>query len=306
MIPVFIATFTSVNLFKKQIKTLIENELKSDLERVSLHFNNWKNRLYYQIKSITLDNTCKTTLKLEISEQLNDFIERHRKEYNLDYLAAFNLKGELVSHSGFKIKFKKNALQWIESTDTYSNPANKAFYQYLFSDDNTLKHIFIESVQPVYVRDEKVGYVAGGYNLSTKNSFFQDIYKNFKNNIFAVLIKNKVVCFVSNDNNLKGYYPDYLDLNKKDSSNYLSIKGNKFSLAYLELKDKNEILVCTVIIASSLKRMEEMMAETGNRIALFSSLGILVALFYSKAFQKNFSSSKKCSKGYDFCLKRQF
>lgn len=307
MIPVFIATFTSVTLFKKQIKTLIENELKSDLERVSLNFDNWKNRLYYQIKSITLDNTCKTTLKLEINEQLNDFMERHRKEYKLDYVAAFNLRGELISYSGFQLKFKKNALQWIESTDTYSYPTNKPFYEYLFSDDNPLEHVFIESVQPVFVRDEKVGYVAGGYNLSSKDSFFQDIYRNFKNNIFAVLIKNKVVCFVSNDNDLEGFYPKYLELNGNDSSNYLTINGHKFSLVFVDLKDKNENSVCKVIIASSLKRMEVMMAETRNRIALFSCLGILVALFFTARLSRKISLPvRNVVKGMTFASRGNF
>ncbi|MCB9480669.1 MAG: response regulator [Desulfobacteraceae bacterium] len=309
IIPVFIATYTSVNLFKTHIKTLISNELNSGLESVSLIFQNWKNRLYYQIKSITLDNTCKTTIKLEVEEQLNVFLEKHRDEYSLDYLAAFNLKGEIIAWSGFENKIKGNVLDWLENSDVNVYSANRPFYKSLSLNNGfQAESVFIESVQPVFIRDQKIGYIAGGYNLTSGESFLRDINNNFRNNLFVILINKKVVGFLSNDDNFYGARPKYIEYNESDLKNQLlEINNQKFTPAFVVIKDRKGIPVCTVIMASSIKRMEQMMNETRNRIVLFSSLGILLALFFTSRLSRKISKPvRNVVKGMTFASRGNF
>ncbi|MGE4520044.1 MAG: response regulator [Desulfobacteraceae bacterium] len=308
IIPVFIATYTSVSLFKSHIRSLIANELKSDLESVSLIFQNWKDRLYHHVKSITLDNTCKITIKLEISEQLDDFLERHRKEYNLHYLAAFTENGHLLSWSGFSKPDNLDGSKIIKNLDSDIYAANRPFYQYLSAENGPPQNIYIESVLPVFLRGEKVGYIAGGYNLTEGKFFINDIYKNFKENVFAVLIGSQVTAFASNDKALNSTPPKNITIDEKGKKNQiLNINGQKFTSAFFIVNDRKGSPVCTVLMASDLKRMEEMMKEARNKIILFSMVGILLALFFTSRISRKISMPvRNVVKGMTFASRGNF
>jgi signal transduction histidine kinase/PleD family two-component response regulator/HPt (histidine-containing phosphotransfer) domain-containing protein len=307
-IPVVIATYTSVSLFKSNIRTLISNELKSDLESVSLIFGNWKTRLYHHVKSISLDNTCKITIKLEISEQLTDFLEKHREEYNLDYLAAFNKYGHLISWSGFEKPDNFAAFKFINEHNGDIYASNRPFFDHIASKKSYPQNIYIESVLPVHLRDEKVGYIIGGYNLSQTEFFISDISKNFSENLFAVLIGERVTVFSSNDKILNASPPHIIELDTKGGKNQiLDIKGQKYTSAFFVVKDKKGSPVCSVLMASDLKKMEEMMREATTKIVLFSLIGILVALFFTSRISRKISMPvRNVVKGMTFASRGNF
>jgi|GEM_PF-6649459 len=307
-VPVFLAAYSSITIFKTHIKKLIISELDSDIENTDLVLQNWKNSLQYHLKSVASHNTSKTTLKLGINHQLKEFLESGYNQYGLDYIIIFDENGKFLSHFGFKKNNNNNfnvsnLMTGVYPTDT------PLFYNLKKDPDSLHRSLYIESVVPVYYRDEKVGYAAGGYNISSNEKFISDISGNLEQN-FCIISADKEVLQV-----IKG----------KDNSDYSSkhefmTSGMKYSATRIIKNRKKEFIISSkkigvsssgkefdLIMASDLERMHNMMASTRNFILMISSVGIFIAVLITLRISRKISRPvRNVVKGMTFASRGNF
>lgn len=277
-IPIFIASFSGISLFKKNLRKMIINELNSDLNNTKIIFENWVDNLSHQMKIISYDNICKINIGLNIPGEINSVLDKYVKEYNFDYLLAFDSKGGILGHAGFKTSdgaiCSMGEFELIEGT--YST--DKPLYLF-FSNKTNFESVYIESVFPVVLREKVVGYVAGGYNLTGSNNFLNDISKTI-NRTICFILRNGIIydsthVFKNNKIEKISKLKTFLQDEKID---FLTNDGRKYVALSTDIKSRDKKSLCKIYLAIDIVEIEKMLSFARNVIPLIALFSILVAL----------------------------
>ncbi|MGM0417500.1 MAG: response regulator [Thermodesulfobacteriota bacterium] len=307
-VPVFLAAYSSVTIFKTHIKKLITSELDSDIENTELILKNWKNSLQYHLKSVASHNTSKINLKLGIEHKLEEFLESALDQYKLNYIIIFDENGKILSHFGFK-KNNNNSFNINNLKTGVYTTDSPLFYNLQKNTHSEVFPLFLESVVPVYYRDEKVGYAAGGYNIFSNEKFLSDISGSLDQNFCIITADDEVIKVIAGKD--KSDYiseHDFIPSEKNESATrFIKNKNKEFIISSKNIVNKGSEKLYNLVMASDLERMYKMMASTRNLIIMISSIGIFLAILITLRISRKISRPvRNVVKGMTFASRGNF
>ncbi len=97
LIPMAIATWSTVNSLRRHLIEDVHTSLGVDLEIAALSFANQFEKLRTVVRTVSLDNTVKTTLRLDILPQLEKHINSLAELHSLDALAVLDANGRVIA-----------------------------------------------------------------------------------------------------------------------------------------------------------------------------------------------------------------
>ena len=308
-IPMSIATFYAIGSFDKYIKQEIKNELQSNLTVASLIYDNHKQKLTAIARAISLDNTCKIILNLDMKSQLATYISGLFNEYDLTMLIITDKNGRIVCH-GNDVVFSASDLsghnlikrvingESVISTEIESDPGllQKIFHdESLQGSDNSL--LMIEAAMPIYLRNELIGTVLVGDLLNNNMKLAGNIKETTDETECFILMGDRIISSTFLDKNGVPLLGKYLHLSEdtKERSEIkdVEILGNRYILDFQTIKDINNRDVGLLAVASNLKRMEIMKKATRDRMLLISAGGIVLAIILTILISKKISNPIK-------------
>ncbi|MCD4755515.1 MAG: HAMP domain-containing protein, partial [Deltaproteobacteria bacterium] len=292
--PMSIATFYAIGSFDKYIKQEVENKFRSNLTIASLIYDNHKQRLTAIAQAISLDNTCKIALNLDMKSQLATYISGIFNEYDLTVLIVTDKNGQIVcqgNEAGFSASdlsghdLIKRAIngESVISTEIESDPGllKKSFHdESLHGSGNSL--LMIEAAMPIYLKNELVGAVLVGYLLNNNMKFVENIKETSGETECFILMGDRIISSTFLDKNGVPLLGKYLhlseDTGERSEIKDVEILGNRYILDFQTIKDINNQDVGLLAVASNLKRMEIMEKATRDRMLLISACGIVLAI----------------------------
>ena len=308
-IPMSIATFYAIGSFDKYIKQEIKNELQSNLTIASLIYDNHKQKLTAIARAISLDNTCKIILNLDMKSQLATYISGLFNGYDLTMLIITDENGRIVCQ-GNDVGFSASDLsghdlikrvingESVISTEIESDPGllKKIFHdESLQESDNSL--LMIEAAMPIYLRNELIGAVLVGDILNNNMKLVGNIKETSCETECFILMGDRIISSTFLDKNgvpLLGKY-FHLSEDTKEISEIkdMEILGNRYILDFQTIKDINNQDVGLLAVASNLKRMEIMKKATRDRMLLISAGAIVLAIILTILVSKKITDPIK-------------
>ncbi|MBV5329832.1 MAG: hypothetical protein JZU65_19750, partial [Chlorobium sp.] len=96
LLPMLLATVFIFFSYREQINQSLNRELQASLGACKLFYQNIEDRLALTTIATANDNTCKTTLRLGVLPQLQKQLETLAREYQMDFLLATDISGNIV------------------------------------------------------------------------------------------------------------------------------------------------------------------------------------------------------------------
>jgi len=173
LLPMLLASWSSLHLLKKHLVQDMHGQLKSSISAATLAYGHEMKRVERAIMAVSLSNTVKTTLRLNIFGQLKRELDQFANQYDLDFLLITdglgNLKVSLFPGHELTLDFYSHPiLSEAMLQGMYSGTVLEENAALLFFLEMAGKNIYsapivtLESASPVIVRDRVIGYIFGG------------------------------------------------------------------------------------------------------------------------------------------------
>jgi signal transduction histidine kinase/DNA-binding NarL/FixJ family response regulator len=304
-----IATFYAIGSFDKYIKQEVENELQSNFTIASLIYDNHKQKLTAIAHAISLDNTCKIALNLDMKSQLATYISRLFNEYDITMLIITDKNGQIICQ-GNEVGFSASDVsghdlikrvingESVISTEIETDPG---LLKEILNDDSLSgsgnSALMIEAAMPIYLRNELVGVVLVGDLLNNNMKLVENIKETSGETECFILMGDRIISSTFLDKNGVPLVGKHLHLSEDigDTSEIkeVEILGSRYMFAFKEIKNINNEDVGLLAVASNLKRMEIMKKATRDRMLLISAGGIVLAIFLTILISKKITNPIK-------------
>jgi PAS domain S-box-containing protein len=154
LLPLIISGVLFQNLLGKQLETILENRLISELKSFSLVLKNHTEELNRGLSKLASDNTIQMTLNLEIFSQLEKYLEAQMKVLNFSTIEIYDNDAELITTLGLEITDRHISNQTV-----------------LITSGN---HALLCSASDIKRDDQLLGHIHGAVSL-TDEEFLEDV-----------------------------------------------------------------------------------------------------------------------------------
>lgn len=310
LLLMLLASWSALHLLKKHLFRDMHRQLKSSVSTATLAYGHEVKRVEWAVMAISLNNTVKTTLRLDIFGQLKRELDQLASLYELDFLLITDGLGELQVSP-----FPGREL----TRDFYSHPIlYEAMMQGLYSgtmleENAALLHFFeldgkdiysapivtIEAASPVIVRNRVIGYIFGGV-MATGNQPLMARLQEAAGCKQVILVAGNRIAAVSGtgDGHLdRGYrYPrqlDYQDQRSADVSlhnlTYSGEEGEEV-FDYQTLKMPEDEPLAALICSYSLSRFYNLLANIRNSMAGVFIIGMFLSMLLAMLMSRSIAA----------------
>ncbi len=309
LLPMLLASWSSLYLLKKHLVTDMHSQLRTSISAATLSYHHEMSRVERAIMAISLNNTVKTTLRLEIFGQLKRELDQLVGQYDLDFLLITDGLGDI----------KVSPFPGFELTrDLYSHPVlYAAMLQGLYSgtmleENTTILHflelagknidfapiVTIEAASPIIVRDRVIGYILGGV-MATGNRQLMSALQKAAGCKVSLVAGNRVAAVSGGDAGQpdRGYrFSGALDYQKSQSSvehlhRLTSVSdAGETVFEYRPLEMPGEDSMIALVCSYSLNRFSRLLANIrGSMIGVFI-VGMLLAVLLTSLMSRSIAA----------------
>ena len=191
LLPMIFAAWSLHNLLQQHIAQDVSGRLQSEASAASLYYQGQVDRIRSAIHTVALDNTVKTTLRLDILGQLHEHIQQLAVQHQLDFLLIVDPKGYFkLSHLSLNIaeidlaEVDLSEHPLIASVERLGVTAGSFLEEdisllYLLErggkDIDFRPVVVIEAAAPITLRDQVLGVVLGGVMVTDNQKLVQGI-----------------------------------------------------------------------------------------------------------------------------------
>ncbi len=309
LLPMLLASWSSLYLLKKHLVADMHGQLRASISAASLSYHHEMSRVERAIMAISLSNTVKTTLRLEIFGQLKRELDQLAGQYELDFLLITDGLGDIqVSlFPGFEL-----------TRDLYSHPGlYKAMTQGVYSgtmleENTTILHflelkgknidyapiVTIEAASPIIVRDRIIGYILGGI-MATGNQKLMSALQESAGCQVTLVAGNRVAAVSGVDAGQpdRGYrFPGVLDYQKPQSSaehlhKLISVYGaGETVFEYHPLEMPGEDSMIALVCSYSLDRFSRLLANIRSSMIGIFIVAMLLAVMLTSLMSRSIAA----------------
>ncbi len=189
LLPMLLASWSSLYLLKKHLVQDIHLQLRSSVAAANLSHRHEVNRVERAIMAIAMNNTVKTTLRLEIFGQLKRTLDQLAGQYDLDFILITDGLGNIrvspfPGHELSLDMYAHPVLYEAMSQGIYSgtlleeNATLLYFLEMRGKDIENAPIIAIEAASPVIIRDRVIGYILGGVMATGNQSLMTKLQES--------------------------------------------------------------------------------------------------------------------------------
>ncbi len=309
LLPMLLASWSSLYLLKNHLVKDMHGQLRASISAATLSYHHEMSRVERAILAISLNNTVKTTLRLEIFGQLKRELDQLAGQYDLDFLVVTDGLGDIqVSpFPGFEL-----------SRDLYTHPVlYEAMLQGLYSgtmleENPTILHflelkgknidaapiVTIEAASPIIVRDRVIGYILGGV-MATGNRQLMSALQESAGCKVSLVAGNRVAAVSGGTDGQpdRGFrFPGELDYQKPQASaahvhKLTTVYGNDdtvFEYYPLEMPDDESMIA--LVCSYSLAGFSQLLANIrGSMVGIFVA-GMLLAVLLTTLMSRSIAA----------------
>ena len=191
LLPMLLVAWSLHNLLEQHIARDVRGRLQSDVSAASLYYQAQVDRIRSSIHTVALDNTVKTTLRLDILGQLQEHLEQLAVQHQLDFLLIVDPEGYFkLSHLSLNIADIDLAEVDLSEHPLIASVGRSGVTAGSFLEEDIsllylLEHegkdidfkpvVLIEAAAPITLRDQVLGIVLGGVMVTDNPELVQGI-----------------------------------------------------------------------------------------------------------------------------------
>ncbi|MEA3348413.1 MAG: PAS domain S-box protein, partial [Pseudomonadota bacterium] len=201
-----LAAYFTARTVKQEINTNTSREISTMLSTCKLFLNHKLDSLDTTTQSIARDNTCRTTLRLNVIPQLKEHLSSLRRNHKLSFLAITDPEGKLLAFSPASekpdlpimlsnhplasqaLKGKNLAAFHLEETDFL-----KSRLQAQLKTKEYKPLLLFESAAPIKIRDRLIGSVLSGVLINKNMALMQKMQKTAKSEKLFLVVDQQIL-----------------------------------------------------------------------------------------------------------------
>ncbi|MEA2116704.1 MAG: ATP-binding protein [Thermodesulfobacteriota bacterium] len=186
LLPMILAAWSVLHLLQDHLAQDVSDQLQSDVSAASLYYQGQVDKVRSAISTIALDNMVKTTLRLDISGQLQKHLVQLAAQHQLDFLLIVDPEGYInlssLSQSKEDVDLSEHLV--IASAKSIGVTAGTILEQ-----NASLLHllersgkeidfkpvVLIEAAAPITLRDNLLGIVLGGVMVTDNQELVRGV-----------------------------------------------------------------------------------------------------------------------------------
>ncbi|MEA3332058.1 MAG: ATP-binding protein [Pseudomonadota bacterium] len=201
-----LAAYFTARTIKQEINANTIHEIGATLSTCNLFLENKLAALNATTQSIARDNTCRTTLRLNVVPQLQEHISDLRRNHQLSFLAVTDPDGKLLA---FSPAAEKNGLQVSLANHPITNRALtgqsptafhleetdflKSRLQAQLKTNDFKPLLLFESAAPIKIRDRQIGSVLSGVLINENMALIQKMQEAAKSEKLVLVVGQQIL-----------------------------------------------------------------------------------------------------------------
>jgi len=186
LLPMILVAWSVLYLLQEHLARDVSDQLQSDVSAASLYYQGQVDRVRSAIATIALDNMVKTTLRLDISGQLQKHLVQLAAQHQFDFLLIVDPEGYIKLSS---LSLSKKDIDLSEHLVIASAKSIGVTAGTLLEENASLLHllersgkeidfkpvVLFEAAAPITLRDNLLGIVLGGVMVTDNQELVHGI-----------------------------------------------------------------------------------------------------------------------------------
>ena len=186
LLPMILVAWSVLHLLQEHLARDVSDQLQSDVSAASLYYQGQVDRVRSAISTIALDNMVKTTLRLDISGQLQTHLVQLAAQHQLDLLLIVDPEGYVKLSS---LSLSKEDVDFSEHPVIASAKSIGVTAGTILEQNGFLLHllerggkeidfkpvVLFEAAAPITLRDNLLGIVLGGVMVTDNQELVHGI-----------------------------------------------------------------------------------------------------------------------------------